>query len=60
VLTPTTSRRPGCSEGGEGQHTEHQQAEHEFQQGWNEAAEEEQREREESPSGESKWEELNK
>ena len=30
----------------------------EFQEGWNEAAETEQREREERPSGESKWEEL--
>ncbi len=51
--------------GGCGNSTEHRQiereiGEQEFQEGWNQAAEEEQREREENPSGESKWEELNK
>jgi hypothetical protein len=35
-------------------------AEQELREGWGHAAEEEQRERERSPTGESKWEELNR
>jgi hypothetical protein len=50
----------GCGEDTQSHRAENEVAEQEFREGWNHAAEEEQREREENPSGESKWEELNK
>ena len=50
----------GCGNSTEHRQIEREIGEQEFREGWNQAAEEEQREREENPSGESKWEELDK